>query len=277
MELSEGKLFTIEALNRIDGFVWPETVEFAAMDASDDAVSLYRTEPCCEDDCFSIIGGYAGFQPVKKLHPDWSNSLITKAEFDSVDGWVRDMDEVVPECVKGKLIDVTDGKRTNNGIAADDVEWDASEYESGYFDKWRYHKPTKVNTMPAKSIDDIMRQYKAQKEISADAQKALDASKEAEDALLDQIKSWSLSHGFYIRLLDESEEKQGLVITDWRDLRIDDVVAWRVVGYRGEFTVHEVYRDNEGGNPCASIMEARGKKYNVYADELKFIRRPEKK
>ncbi|MGL5307224.1 MAG: hypothetical protein ACRC9Y_13990, partial [Aeromonas veronii] len=88
MSLSEGKMFTIEALNRIEGFVWPDKAKFADFDSGGWFVFFRLHEPKALRGSFE--GGYIDGSLVDTGvdHPDWRNSLITREEFELVDGWV---------------------------------------------------------------------------------------------------------------------------------------------------------------------------------------------
>lgn len=91
--LTESQLFTIEALNGIQGFVWPKEATHASMDAETQVVDFWTAEPRPlqtpsafdgPDDSLVDNDVYA-----KSKHPDWRGSLITREQFDSVDGSVR--------------------------------------------------------------------------------------------------------------------------------------------------------------------------------------------
>lgn len=295
MSLSEGKMFTIEALNRIEGFVWPEGATFGEVDGGR-FVYFYASDE-------GIQGAISSARIKQDDDPMTLHVQITREEFDSVDGWVRnDGNEPV---INGDFdLKLADNEMIYfSDVGVDGWNWSVQCGDGNTITHWRYHKPQKQEVKPEpESIETMIRRYKdagENKRAAIDklnqAQADVEQAEALEDSLFMAIESWAESHGFDIRVLSESEERftlnadipmpenpiplhaSSLVITDWRDLQIDDVVAWNVVGYRGEFTVCELYRDNEGGNPCAAITAPNGKQYNVYADELKFIRRPEKK
>lgn len=126
MNLTESKLFTIEALNRIEGFVWPDGAEFASMNGGVDKVSIWSNFPV-------NMGGtlFSGETLVRNVfvhgkHPEWSGSVVTKEEFYSVDGWVRSWVTSVPGNIHACGIEV----------------------ECGIFGrKWRYRKPKEEKGM----------------------------------------------------------------------------------------------------------------------------------
>ncbi|MGL5489076.1 MAG: hypothetical protein ACRDC6_22730 [Shewanella sp.] len=281
MNLTEGQLFTIEALNKIDGFVWPEKANHAFMNENETSVSF------SSDRTPEIVYGVynhlyvadcAGLAPVKCKHPDWSNSLITREQFDSVDGWVRndgnppvDDDAIVETIVNGEV--------DSRPFPADGIEWG----NGGCVSHWRYPKPTKESKMQPEapkqpSIDDIYSQYKAQRGIVESAKKTLADEMEVEDKLLEQIKAWNLEHGFDVRLLDESEEKPELVITDWRDLRVGDVIWWSGDSHNnsGEYAVYGLELSDYKLD-CPICVKTGGdcdEWIDTSSEEWKFIRRP---
>lgn len=123
MHLTESQLFTIEALNRIDGFVWPENAKFAAIDCNDKCVEFYSLSPRSFNGRFTTSRFRMGEQvEISSNSPNWRGSLISKKQFDSVDGWVHD--NVYPKKMNVTVIESSDG-----------------DY------KWRYHKPTKEAEM----------------------------------------------------------------------------------------------------------------------------------
>lgn len=288
MSLSEGKMFTIEALKRIEGFVWPSDAKFAAMNGylSLKLIQFYALKPSVGEYSFSGVEVVTPDVVANDKHPDWQNSLITREEFESVDGWVRNTTLKLPPELIDSQIEVL---HHNGEIAFDDANafyWDEN------VDKWRYHKPQKQEVKPeSESIETMIRRYKdsgENKRAAIDklnkAQADVEQAEALEDGLFMAIEAWAESHGFDIRVLSESEEKPELVITDWRDLQVGDVIecvgswegenthALRVevtnleeIGYEGDFPIQVRIPNPMHGN---SLKWGLG---------FKFIRRPEKK
>lgn len=289
MNLTEGQLFTIEALNRIEGFVWPEKAKFASMDAHRNGVDFYHSapQPIDGEKSFGLqfwLQGFSGKFISEKINPDWRNSLITREEFESVDGWVNINGNAASSM--DALIDVM----LDGGLIVSGVTYSDALLRHQPFSKWRYHKPTKETEMKddeefSLPISDVYLRYKAQRETTADARKALEASMEAEDKLLEQIKAWNLEYGFDIRVLDESdwapdlESESELVITDWRDLRVGDVVWWSGAGCidSGEYAVSTVESNDYKGSTAFCVSCAHGLEWvSTKFEKWKFIRRPSK-
>lgn len=133
--LTESQLFTIEALNRIEGFVWPAGAKFAAMDNCVSCVDFYVNKVVLRDRALSFIGKRSHLKPVHLgyVHPDWRNSLITREQFESVDGWVRSWVASVPKSIPACGIEI----------------------ECGMFGrKWRYRKPSNAEIKETSAITD---------------------------------------------------------------------------------------------------------------------------
>lgn len=136
MKLTEGQLFTIEALNKVKGFVWPEKAEFASCDAKEDHVAFYSDKPKRHVTTFQ--GGYMYSILVRVYHPDWRNSLVTKEQFESVDGWVEHNGQSV---ITSELVDLELSSMAYlRGIRAEEVDWSRKGCGSDV-KRWRYHKP----------------------------------------------------------------------------------------------------------------------------------------
>ncbi|MGL5282429.1 MAG: hypothetical protein ACRC8W_11910 [Plesiomonas shigelloides] len=263
MNLTEDQLFTIEALNRIEGFSWPEDAELAEVDggryvyfySSDDeihgAISSNRVK---DDDDKRVI-----------------HAQITREQFDSVDRWVRNNGD--------KIIFSGDYDVNRNGSV---MRITGIWTQDSSVICWRYHKPTKESEVQPEapkqpSIDELYSQYKERRKITESAKELLAESMEAEDKLLEQIKARNLEHGFDVRLLDESEEKPELVITDWRDLRIRDVIWWSGDSNHseGEYRVFALEISSyESDHPICVGDDDDNEWIDISSEEWKFIRRP---
>ncbi|MEG1651921.1 MAG: hypothetical protein RRZ38_00045 [Hafnia sp.] len=282
MNLTEGQLFTIEALNRIDGFVWPDGMSCAGMMEGGCSVWFFQGAVATMPD-FLSFAGWVTSSGVGVEHPDWRNSLITREQFDSVDGWVRN-----------------DNRKPNVGDVFVDIMFDSgnislcncvNEWEWVDCDiiKWRYNKPLdycesdQQEAPKQPSIDELYSQYKERRKITASAKELLAESMEKEDKLLEQIKAWNFEYGFDIRVLDESDEvpehesESELVITDWRDLRVGDVIIF-LEGYVAtligrECKVVDFDCTHAGQNIEVESLDTGHRGWPI---KWKFIRRPSK-
>lgn len=146
--LTESQLFTIEALNKIQGFVWPKEATHASMDDASVLINFYAMEPVAGRFSFSGVCVYAPDPISGSDHPDWRNSLITREKFDRVDGWVRHTGQLIPHSADGYMVDymmrsgvVWDNCHANNLI------WQTSSHSDDII-KWRHHKPANEKAMP---------------------------------------------------------------------------------------------------------------------------------
>ncbi|MGL5526535.1 MAG: hypothetical protein ACRDCY_22660 [Aeromonas veronii] len=304
MSLLEGKMFTIEALNRIEGFVWPDGAEFASYDRWSFRIDLWSHEPELRSGGF--YGQYILINrfSVESAHPDWRNSLITREEFESVDGWVRNDESMLSSSA---LIDI----KASNGVVNSKVRYESNfkKYGNAFdIEFWRYHKPQKQEVKPdpesnagdqptsQEGIESLISKHKAVKEIARLARIELEQAEAAEHSLMLSIEAWAESHGFDIRVLSESDERftlnsdlpmpenpiplhaSRLVITDWRDLRVGDVVEVRemavVDGFIGCVGLVKRININAEHGPLLVKFD-NGEEW--WVKKWKFICRPEKK
>ncbi|MGL5654127.1 MAG: hypothetical protein ACRDC5_06740 [Vibrio sp.] len=381
MNLTESQLFTIEALNRIDGFVWPDDHECAAMDEGAEKVYFYSSFPLRLHHHFEPEQSeYYHGKHVGAEHPDWRNSLITREQFDSVDGWVRDsgypkkMNITVielsdgsykwryhkptkeaeaqqPEPKQPTLLEILardlpkrggwpeganlamrhydelsplkpsvlfgDGDSVGNfgliSVMAIDSVRLASDHKgkiitkaaylaevarvavSKDLNKWNNEVMDMANKLSIgdikervsacfrgdcsesykpESIDSLYSRYELAKQNTKAGREELARLEEEEYKLFGEIERWNEERGFSVIDISDREEKKELVITDWRDLRVGDVVSWDVNDSVGECVIIGVYQDSKAGEPCVAIRTGDGGEYNAYENEIKFIRRP---
>ncbi|MGL5485994.1 MAG: hypothetical protein ACRDC6_06875 [Shewanella sp.] len=153
--LTDAQLFTIEALNKIQDFVWPKDANFACafniVNGRNFGVEFYIEKPTPSDAIEAFKGALSKGDPTKVIlgkHPDWRNSLITREQFDSVDAWGRNTKLKLPLELLDSQVEVL---HHNGEIAFDDANafyWDEN------VDKWRYRKPSNAEVNEASSITD---------------------------------------------------------------------------------------------------------------------------
>lgn len=137
MQLTESQLFTIEALNRIEGFVWPDGATSAGVVGVPGGNLIHFFSGDCWLKTVNLTN-------VVTEKPDWRNSLITREQFDSVDGWVRN-DGYDP---KVSCIDIRFESGVDEGSYNSSSEWswvinDPETMPRVEITHWRYHKSTK--------------------------------------------------------------------------------------------------------------------------------------
>ena len=240
MNLTESKLFTIEALNRIEGFVWPEGALTAAFDFNDSLITFYSDTPKKYDTVFN--GGYMiGLSKnVSTNHPDWRNSLITKEEFDSVDGWVRNVAWLMPDFVNTSKIDYVDMKGFLWVDAdATTILWGEPSNSDNVSD-WRYHKPKEEKGMPeqegeSQSIERLYDEYQTARSNLLDLKNQTECLQGVVDSLLDKIKSWHKERGFDVSEVNQASIKE-----------VRDNAPEGATHYDGEYGGRYLKRTGEG-------------------------------
>lgn len=200
MNLNEGKLFTIEALNSLEGFVWPDSAVAASFCLGGSSVALWASEPKVGSSSF--WGGHIvtiiniGYQ-----HPDWRNSLITREEFEAVDGWVRCSTYREPKD-KCSLVNVMVNGHPSwlAGVEAVKIAWGFDNVT-----KWRYHKsPVAVKTnvddeQPSViNICELYKQYSALEKTISDLREQINKSVSEQNFVFDQIEAYNLAHGIVV-------------------------------------------------------------------------------
>lgn len=263
MNLTESQLFTIEALNRIDGFVWPEGAKFAAMDNCVSCVDFYINKVILHDCALHFTGKRSHLKPVQigYIHPDWRNSLITREQFDSVDGWVR----------------------LSTGLANPSVMIEGKTVDG--VDYWRYVRNEVEYKQPEEkqpSIEELYEKYQTSASDLIDAQMQVDYLKKQSEEALAEIKKWHQERGFSVSVIGEGVSTHvhngELNITDWRDLRVGDVVLVNSV-FKGGNESYKFALGKDGvvlevGNPGAQSLLVLVSGYKLKIDGFKFIRRP---
>lgn len=277
MNLTEGQLFTIEALNRIEGFVWPEKAKFAEVDGGCIAY-FYESDSTGSSPLTSVR--------VKDPYDKRKiNASITREQFDSIDGWVRN-DGSEPVISGDFEVMFRGGSVAFDliGVGASELNWKCPCDNGDTITHWRYHKPTKETEMQQpkqfKNRDNIETLIDKRKDAIEQKRIALAALEEAEAKereLMLSIQAWAESYGFDIRVLDESDEvpdvEPELVITDWRDLRVGDEIWWSGgAGFSsGQYIISEVSKKG------VSVTTWKGQSWlDVLNTAWKFIRRPSK-
>ncbi|MGL5669079.1 MAG: hypothetical protein ACRDD9_23500 [Shewanella sp.] len=268
-------MFTIEALNRIEGFVWPEGAKFAEVDGGCIAY-FYESNSTGSNPITSVrVKDQYDIREIK--------ASVTREQVESVDGWVRN--DGKPPVDDGAIVEtIVNGEVDSRPFPADGIEWG----NGGCVSHWRYPKPQKQEVKPEpESIETMIRQYKyagENKRAAIDklnqAQTDVEQAEALEDSLFMAIEAWAESHGFDIRVLSESEEKPELAITDWRDLQAADVIWWSVNRDSNGVECEVVKVANPESKDRLAVYAKSGGKYfwiDVYSEEWKFISRPEKK
>ena len=168
-QLTESQLFTIEALNKIQEFVWPKNANYAFVNNGNSFVSFtsvaHPVVVAGADAFFLRYGIYVGDISIGCAHPDWLGSSISKAQFDSVDGWVRACGVMPNGNIEVDIKRYPDGSGFQSGSLAKFINWNDVKL-------WRYHKRANEKVIPEavnQSIDQLINACNAWQKAKANA------------------------------------------------------------------------------------------------------------
>lgn len=122
------------------------------------------------------------------------------------------------------------------------------------------------------TIEQLAADYRAKLEIAKQAQEEADSHRCGAEAAFSKLEIAVKELGFKIEPINAKQETE-LVITDWRDLRVGDVIWWcgDEDNAPGEYEVKKLESDDYDG----FLTIAAGNYWVHYEeDDWKFIRRP---
>ena len=235
------------------GVKWPESAEYAAQDKCDNKVYFFNSKPkvyAGETHYCAPLGPVGNPRLLPSLCRNWHQTIVTREQYaEAVAANVGS-----PAVMQSKSNQV---RKSDDVPAVDSVEW---------------HNPP--------SIEHLTADYHA-KAAEADRLQAVadEALKAADDALLALEKAGELI-GLVISIdtkpkhVEQPTEPEQPVITDWRDLRVGDVVWWEGDAKieSGEYTVERVEPADYTGD-CTIFLSAK-EWVDVSEEEWRFIRRP---
>lgn len=260
---------------------FPNGADWAAQGSTDLKASFYSGyKPKRGFGEAAFCGSYCGSRhdvQLPSLINNWHQTVLSRDEFDRIvaetapdaDGWIEWSGKPKSPVENGVLVDVKlKGGGYHEAELLDDASWsDAWGDES--IVAYRLHKQAEpefcesvMRTIPepeAKpSIEQLAADYHSAKDRSERKQQEADAAKDDVDAKLKALEMAGEALGLLVSPITAKQEPE-LVITDWRDLQLGDVVwyggddglspgEYRVMGieasdYEGYLTVLVNYGD----------------------------------
>ena len=229
------------------GVEWPDGAEYAAQDKDCQKVHFYKTKPLKSGDTYWNASGciaYSGIE-LDSLCRNWHQTIVTREQY--------------AEAVAGAAMTP----------AAQQETQPSHEYCASV-----------MRQMPNNTIEQLTADYHA-KAAEADRLQAVadEALKAADDALLALEKAGELL-GLVISIDTKPKhpvEPEQPIITDWRDLRVGDVVE-HIEDNGGDLRIGSIGKISEVDEECINVDYEgwEGYSYGVPDDlhKFKFIRRP---
>ena len=131
------------------------------------------------------------------------------------------------------------------------------------------------------TIEQLAADYRSKLDYANRKQDEADKANMESDAALSQLEDAIAAIGFVITPLAATEKEPELVITDWRDLQVDDVIeltgsvnpCWEEHS-GSEMTVKEVYRNQGDNDDQVDLLGGSGRWSLGGNSTWRFIRRP---
>lgn len=228
-----------------DGVEWSEGAKFAAQSKDGKSVGIYKSKPVRLGESWSAPV-CLHFIELDELIPNWHQTIITREMWEARDGWITWHGGECP--VDGDaLIDVTHNSgEVFEGYIAGNELWNQETEEQYKITAYRIHKPAEqaaddersepcesvavgskciseltVDIIAVSVIDDIEKKTAEAEKHKAELERCQGELAEMRNTLDDMLAVVGL------KAVEVEKENEQLTITDWRDLRVGDVVSVR--------------------------------------------------
>lgn len=291
MKLSKSKLALAKVINENGG--WPERALWAVQD---NCIAFFlggKPEYKSGDRCWysnSIDGAYVGTITCDEKVTNWHQTILSREEYYQVcpkadaDGWIEWKGGECPVYGDDDVDVVLVGGSTNHGIA-DEFDW---HRDGGPLSvaSYRLHKPeakpefceSVMRSIPdpesKPTIEQLAQDYRNKLDFSNSKQQEADDAKADADAALGELERAGEAIGLLIGVAKPEPE---LVITDWRDLLVNDVIfVDEYDGHEsGEYVVVSLEDDDYDGDYAVMATGIDGcDRWIDTTKEWRFVRRP---
>lgn len=123
------------------------------------------------------------------------------------------------------------------------------------------------------TIEQLAQDYRNKLDFAKRKQQEADDAKADADSKLKALELAGEAIGLTVSPITERQAPE-LVITDWRQWRVGDVVSWSLLNHAGEFEIISVHHDQSRNVGDFEVKDKQGGVYRVYGNECRFIRRP---
>ena len=300
MNINKSKV-TLAAKIKSSGFEWPQFGKWATQDKDGEVfISGGEFTPVRRSGevnwCFDVPYKSAG---KVEFGVGWFQCILSRAEYfhlypaPDADWWIEWKGGECP-VEKGTLVDVRfkDGMemvgapagQTPDHFPRNMTAW-ARSSAPGAIIAYRLHKQqpkpefceSVMRSIPEPTakptIEQLATDYRKAKDYAERKQQEADAAKNGADAKLKALELAGEAHGLLVSPITVKQEPE-LVITDWRQWRVGDVVSWSLLNHAGEFEIISVHHDQSRNIGDFEVKDKQGGVYRVYGNECGFIRRP---
>ena len=223
------------------GVEWPDGAEYAAQDNRDLYVWFYSIKPK-RTDYDSWAGGVPGViiggpHLLPSLCRNWNKTIVTREQYA----------EAVAEKEPAEQIDTQQNPQYCTSV---------------------------MRQMPSETIESLLAEIKAKYEEHDELVVKVDALAIEITSIEQQVNNMLKEYGFSLYPVATSSEAEQPVITDWRDLRVGDVIWWggNAEIAPGEYTVECLEQTDYTGD--YTILLSAKEWVDVSCEEWRFIRRP---
>ena len=293
MKLSKSKLAFAKVINGNGG--WPQDSEWAVQNGDHGRISFSINKPVRNDSkSWMAKGGFNFKIEVCKPLKNWHQCVLNREEYyqaypkADVDGWIEWKGAAKSPVSKGVAVDVKMKNGTQHfGQLIDDECW-GEHWGDASIIAYRPHKQdvkpefceSVMRSIPdpeAKpTIEHLAKDYRNAKGYADRKQQEADAAKADAEAKLAELVAAGKALGLVLSVVGAAPEPE-MVITDWRDLQVNDVIfVGEYDGYEsGEYVVVWLEDSDYDGDYAVIVVGIDGiERCMDTAMEWRFIRRP---
>jgi len=290
MKLSKSKLALAKVINENGG--WPQDSEWAVQNGDHGRISFSINKPVRHDSkSWMAKGGFNFKIEVCKPLKNWHQCVLNREEYyqaypkADADGWIEWKGGECP-VDNDSLVDVKfpDGSEYFNTDAYWDWSSESDTPISHYRQSKKVVKPCICESVTSSipepeakpTIEQLAHDYRNKLEFANRKQQEADDAKAAADAALGELERAGEALGLLIGIAKPDREPE-LVITDWRDLQVNDVIfVGEYDGYEsGEYVVVWLEDSDYDGDYAVMVVGIDGiERCMDTAMEWRFIRRP---
>lgn len=294
MKISNSKKELARIISENGG--WRDGAEFSVQNGEHGRISFSTNKPVRHDQkSWMAKGGFQFKIEVCKPLPNWHQTILSRAEYlhlypaPNSDGWIEWEGGAAKPVEFGVLVDVklANGEVLNRVSANSGVEWRHCWGDTNII-AYRLHKPEQAKPefcepvarpIPEPSdkptIEQLAADYRSAKDYAERKQQEADDAKADAEVKLKALELAGEAIGLTVSPITEKQEPE-LVIADWRDLQVGDVIRcigdWQGEETHGvELSVDDVESPSYGGD--LPIRVTLGNGGGAWGKDFKFIRR----